>query len=231
MKKKKLIIFGLKHYAQIMYEYFSQGDEFEVVGFCSYKEFITQEKLLNLPVYDFEYVTKNFSPQEYYFFVAIGYENLNETRQKIYHEFKKLNYKAASYISKNAFVWQNAKLGEHIFIAEGSVLQPFVEIGNNIVIWPNCTIGHHSKLKDHSFIAAGTNFGGCCEFGENSFCGIGAIISEYVKVENGCFISHGAKIDKNLNAFSLADKNSVIKEMTEESLKKTLAITKMLKKF
>ena len=50
-------------------------------------------------------------------------------------------YQPASYISSNAFVWSNAKIGDHCFIFENNTVQPFVEIGDNVILWSGNHIG------------------------------------------------------------------------------------------
>jgi sugar O-acyltransferase (sialic acid O-acetyltransferase NeuD family) len=227
MKNKKLIIFGLQEYAQVMYEYFQYDSDYEVSAFCSYKEYIKSDKLFNLPVVSFDDIEK-YSPKEYEFFVAISFDNINKTRQDIYQKFKNMGYKAASYISKKANIWRNVKIGEHVFVAEGSSLQPYVEIGDNVIIWPNCCIAHHTKIGDHSFIAAGTVFGGSCTVGKNCFMGISANISALVNINDFCCISQGAIIFDDLKSFSIVDKNSKISEYDEKVFLKVFSAVKSL---
>ena len=77
----------------------------------------------------------------------------------------------ASYVSPRAFVWRNVKLGEHCFIFENNVLQPFVNIGDNVVLWSGNHIGHHSKIGDHCFVSSHVVVSGFCDIGANCFLG------------------------------------------------------------
>ena len=72
-------------------------------------------------------------------------KNLNRIREKIYNEGKKKGYDFYSYVSPKATVLTN-KIGENCFILEDNTIQPFVEIGNNCVLWSGNHIGHHSKI-------------------------------------------------------------------------------------
>ena len=40
----------------------------------------------------------------------------------------------------------DAEIGEHCFIFEGNVLQPFVKIGANVVLLPGTTVGRNSVV-------------------------------------------------------------------------------------
>ena len=66
---------------------------------------------------------------------------------------KKKGYDFYSYVSPKATVLTN-KIGENCFILEDNTIQPFVEIGNNCVLWSGNHIGHHGKIDDHVFITS-----------------------------------------------------------------------------
>ena len=59
-KTKKAIIFGTGSFAEVAY-YFLTNDEYEVAAFTISKEKIANSKLLNLPIFAFEDIEKNFS--------------------------------------------------------------------------------------------------------------------------------------------------------------------------
>jgi NDP-sugar pyrophosphorylase family protein len=103
-----------------------------------------------LPVVPFEKLEKIYSPSEYLFFAPITGTKMNNNRKRIYEEGKKKGYTYISYISSKATICGN-KIGENCFILEDNTLQPFTEIGNNVVMWSGNHIGHHGKIEDHVF--------------------------------------------------------------------------------
>ena len=142
MKNKKLIIVGSGEFAEIAFEYFMLDSDYEVEGFAVEKHFLTKDELFGRKIIAFEDISKIYSPDEYYVFVAITYNQLNRVRRRLYRECKKMGYKCASYVSTKAFVWHNAVIGENTFIFENNTIQYHVQIGNNVVLWSGNHIGH-----------------------------------------------------------------------------------------
>lgn len=222
--KKKLIIFGLEDFAQIAYQYFTHDSEFEVVAFTVNQNYRNKEVIEGLPVVDFEDLEKIYNPQEYYFYAAVTYGRLNEIRASICHQAKIKGYKLASYISSKAFVWKNAKLGEHVFIFENNVIQPFVEIGDNVVLWSGNHIGHHSKISDNCFIASHIVISGWCSIGENCFIGVNTTIANNIKIGRECWLELGCIISSDVSDLSLVKSfKSEAKPLNKELLFKVLS--------
>jgi sugar O-acyltransferase (sialic acid O-acetyltransferase NeuD family) len=196
-KNKKLIIVGDSAFAEIAYEYFSYDSDFTVVAFSVEKEFIKQDRLFELPIVAFETIENIYSPNEHYIFVATVYTQLNRLRTRLSLEAKEKGYKLAGYISSQAFVWKNVEIGEHCFIFENNVVQPFVKLGNNIVLWSGNHIGHHSIIKNNCFISSHVVVSGFVEVGENSFLGVNSTISNNIKIAKDCWIGPGSVITKD----------------------------------
>ena len=53
-------------------------------------------------------------------------------------------------------------MGDNCFIFEDNTVQPFVTLGNNLVLWSGNHIGHHSTLRDHCFISSHVVISGFC---------------------------------------------------------------------
>lgn len=194
---KKLIIIGTGETANLAYEYFTHDSEYEVVAFSVNKNYIKETTFKGLPVLEFENVENTYSPNEYYAFVAMAGEKLNQNRTKMYVATKNKGYKMASYISSKAFVWHNVQIGENCFILEDNTLQPFTKIGNNVIMWSGNHLGHQSVIKDNCFITSHCVICGFCEIGENCYLGVNSSIADEVRIADNNFISMGASISKN----------------------------------
>lgn len=193
-KKDKLIIIGEGAFAEVAYEYFTYDSAYEIVAFSVEERFVRKETLFGCPVVPFEQLETFYSPSEHNFFVAITYFRLNKVRAELYHQAQKKGYTPASYISPQAFVWQNCKLGEHCFIFEKSIIQPFVQIGNNVILWSGSFIGHHSMIADHCFIGGHTAINGTVKIGEYTFLGSNSTVANHLNVGKNCIISAGGLI-------------------------------------
>ena len=181
-KTRKLIIVGDSAFAEIAHEYFDADSDYTVVGFSVEAAYLKQSELHGLPVVPFETLEQHFAPDEHEVFVATTYTQLNRLRARLSAQAKARGYKLASYISPRAFVWRNVAVGEHCFIFEDNTVQPFVSIGDNVVLWSGNHIGHHSVVKSHCFIASHVVVSGFCTVGEYSFLGVNATLANNVNV-------------------------------------------------
>jgi sugar O-acyltransferase (sialic acid O-acetyltransferase NeuD family) len=193
-KNHKLIILGDSAFAEIAHEYFTHDSDYEVVAFSVEKDYLRRDELFGLPIVPLETLEEVYSPSEHHFFAANVYTQLNQLRTRLYQQAKQRGYRPASYISPHAFVWRNCEIGEHCFIFENNVVQPFAKIGNNVVLWSGNHIGHHSVIKDHCFISSHVVISGFAEVGESCFVGVNATVSNNLKIGNNCLIGAGALV-------------------------------------
>lgn len=192
-KNKKLIIVGDSAFAEIAYEYFLHDSEFIPVAFSVEKDFKRKDSLFSLPVEELENLEDKYST-DHYIFVALTYHNFNRTRERLLNSAKNKGFKIASYISSKAFVWSNVQLGENCFIFEDNTIQPFVSIGDNVILWSGNHIGHHSKIGSHCFISSHVVISGFCGVGDYSFLGVNAALSNNINLAKDNFIAMGAVI-------------------------------------
>jgi len=193
-KTEKLVIVGDSAFAEIAYEYFTHDSKFEVVAFAVEREYLKRDSLFGVPVVAFETVQDRFAPAAHHFYAANVYTQGNKLRTRLYETAKSKGYRPASYVSPHAFVWRNVKLGEHCFIFENNVVQPFVTIGDNVVLWSGNHIGHHSTIKSHCFVSSHVVVSGFCSIGESCFLGVNSTISNNITVGNRCVVGASATI-------------------------------------
>jgi sugar O-acyltransferase (sialic acid O-acetyltransferase NeuD family) len=218
-KDKKLIIFGLRDYAQIVFEYFTHDSSYEVTAFTVDADYIKENFFMGRPVIAFEEIEKSYPPSQYEIHVAVVYGELNRVRQKICEKAKAKGYKLASYISSHAFVWHNAEIGEHCFIFENNTIQPFSSIGNNNILWSGNHIGHHSKIGNNCFISSHVVISGFCDIGDNCFLGVNCTLGNHIKIGKDCWISPGTMMSKDISEHSLVPlKNSESMPLNEAAL-------------
>lgn len=193
-KTEKLIIIGDSAFAEIAYEYFTHDSTFEVVAFAVESQYIKRESLFGIPIVAFESVQERYSPAEHSFFAANVYTQGNALRARLYAEARQKGFKPASYISSHAFIWRNVKLGEHCFIFENNVVQPFVSIGDDVVLWSGNHIGHHSSIGSHCFVSSHVVVSGFVNIGESCFLGVNASIANNTNIGSRCVLGAGALV-------------------------------------
>ncbi len=202
-KTRKLIIVGDSAFAEIAHEYFDVDSDYEVVAFSVERSFLKCEKKRGLPVVPFEELETRFDPATHEVYVAATYTQLNRLRTRLAATAKSKGYRLASYVSSRAFVWRNVELGEHCFIFEDNTIQPFVKIGNNVVLWSGNHVGHHSVVHDNCFIASHAVISGFCDIGRNTFIGVNATLSNNVTIGENNWIGIGVTIVRDTGSDQL----------------------------
>ena len=200
---KKLVIVGDSLFAEIAHEYFTHDSPYNVVGFAVEREYRKRDELNGLPIVDFESVADRFPPDEHSVYVALVYTQLNRLRERLMGASKELGYSLASYISSQAFVWRNVEIGEHCFVFENNVVQPFVTLGNNVVLWSGNHIGHHSRIRDNCFISSHVVVSGSVDVGENSFLGVNSTLVNDISIGRDTWLGPNVTITRNVEPGSV----------------------------
>jgi sugar O-acyltransferase (sialic acid O-acetyltransferase NeuD family) len=202
-KDTNLIIIGAGETARLAYKYFTYDSEYNVVAFAIDKEYKKLDTLYDLPIINLENIETKYPKNKFNVFVAVAFKHLNRDRIGLYNRIKKMGYKCASYISSKASIWKDIKIGENCFILENNTIQPFSQIGNNVIIWSNTFIGHRSIIHDNCFIASQVAISGFCEIENNCFIGTNTSIADGINIAQDNFIAMGAVIHKNTKANSV----------------------------
>jgi sugar O-acyltransferase (sialic acid O-acetyltransferase NeuD family) len=194
---EKVVVFGTGDFARIAAVYLDVDSPYEVVAFTVSEQYLTGEPLLGREVVPFEQIASLYPPDEYAMFVAIGFSRVNQARAEIYEQAKAEGYRLISYVNSKADTWGEIEVGDNTFIFEENVIQPFVRIGSNVVLWSGNHIGHDSTIEDHCFIASHAVISGNVTIGEYSFVGVNATFRDGVTVGPRNIIGAGALIMKN----------------------------------
>jgi sugar O-acyltransferase (sialic acid O-acetyltransferase NeuD family) len=192
---KDVVIFGAGDQAQVAYVCLTEDSPYRVVAFSVNRDYLHGgDKLFDLPVVAFEDLERTHPPATHAMLVSVGFKRVNELRAELYRACKAKGYELISYISSRAIRFSNVEVGDNCFILEANVLQPFVRIGNNVVLWSGNHIGHHSRIHDDVFIASHAVVSGKVTIGRGSFVGVNATFRDGVTVAPRCVIGAGALI-------------------------------------
>lgn len=199
MRKIKVIIFGTGQISSVAYTYIKQNKTVDICGFTVEKKYLKIDKFMDLPVVEFEKITEIYPKKKYKLFAPINYKNLNSNRERIFNKGKKLGYDFFSFIHPNC-VNNSKKIGKNCFILENNVIQPFVEIEDNCILWSGNHIGHHSKIKSNTFISSHCVISGSVEIGNNCFLGVNSTIIDNIQIGNKNIIGAGCLVTKNTSS-------------------------------
>jgi sugar O-acyltransferase (sialic acid O-acetyltransferase NeuD family) len=192
-----VVLFGTGDFARVAHAYLRDDSPHEVVAFTVHERYISEPELLGLPVTPFERLEETHPPSDYAMFVAVGFSGVNSARAELYEECKARGYELITYVSSRALVSKDVELGDNCFVFEANVIQPFVRIGNDVVLWSGNHIGHDARIDDHCFIASHVVVSGNVAIGPFTFVGVNATFRDGVTVAPRCVIGAGALIMKD----------------------------------
>lgn len=210
MKSKDLYIFGNGDIAQVAYYYFSNFTNYKIVNFVVDDEYLKEKNFCETELIN----TSNFlkiNKDNLKIFIALGYSKLNTIRENKYLFFKKKGYEFASYISSQAIILNDNKIGENCFILENNVIQPYSEIKNNVIIWSGNHIGHHSIIDNNVFMSSHVVVSGRVKIEKNTFIGVNSTIRDNIIIGNHSIIGAGSLILKKVDSYSIYKNSSTIK--------------------
>ncbi|MBX9767564.1 MAG: hypothetical protein K2X47_09870 [Bdellovibrionales bacterium] len=195
MKIKKLIIFGNTMVAKLAHYYFHRDSDYRIEAFTVDSKFMTEATFLGLPVVEFDTVQEKYSPEEYFFFVAVGPNLMNVVREEKFIEAKRKGYRFANYVSPNAVC--GSELGENSLVADMAVINPFAELGDNNFFWDFSLISNDCIIRSHCYISPKAVVSSFCDVKNNSIIGTGSIIKARITLAEKTLVGAGCYISKN----------------------------------
>jgi sugar O-acyltransferase (sialic acid O-acetyltransferase NeuD family) len=198
MSAKKIVLFGIGDFARVASVYLAKDSPHEVAAFTVHDAYRTTSELLGKPVVPFEQLTELYPPANFALFVAMGFSRLNKPRAEIYEAARAKGYELITYVNSRAAVWGEHEIGANCFVFEQNVIQPFVKIGNNVILWSGNHVGHDAVIGDHCFIASHVVISGNARIGPNCFLGVNATIRDGVTIGAESIIGAGALVLKDV---------------------------------
>jgi sugar O-acyltransferase (sialic acid O-acetyltransferase NeuD family) len=193
----KVLIFGTKDAASLAHFYLKHDSHYMVCGFIEDRKYIKKDIFESLPVVAFEDIENEFSKNDTCVFLPIYNNLLRETKCK---EAESKGFSVISYVSSKASCFSN-KIGKNCFIMENNTIQPYVEIGDNVILWSGNHVGHHSKICDNVFVSSHVVISGHCNIGSYSWLGVNACLRDSITLSEGSFITMGSVVTKDTEPY------------------------------
>jgi len=195
---RRAVIFGVGDFARIASVYLREDSPYEVVAFTVHQRYIEAPELNGIPVVPFESLEETHPPGEVEMLVAIGFSRVNRARAEVFEECKGRGYRLLSYVHSSVARWEETRIGENCFVFEENVVQPFVEIGDDVVLWSGNHIGHDTRIGDHCFVASHVVISGNVTIGDHCFVGVNATFRDGITVGSSCVIGAGAIVMRDV---------------------------------
>ena len=198
----RVVIFGAGALGETVCHYLTYHTEHEVVAYID-DAYLEKKELGGLPVVAFETVETIYPPDNHLMLIAIGYLGANEVRSRKYKEAKQKGYSMLTYVDERSTIAEGVKIGDNCIISSNTCIEPFVRIGNNVIIRGGCYIGHHVVIEDDCFLAPHVAVAGCITIERGSFLGANSTVRNGVRIRKGSVIGAGALILEDTEEFSV----------------------------
>lgn len=199
----EVIVFGVSQWAELAHFYFCHDSSHRVVAFTVDRQFLKESLFKNLPVVPFDELESSYPPDRFSLFIPISFKKMNHVRATKYLEAKQRGYKLVSYVSSKATTWPDFKCGDNCFIFEDNTIQPFVQIGNDVIMWSGNHIGHHTTIQDHVMITSHVVISGCCTIGEYCFFGVNSSVRDETVVAHDTLVGMDVSIVKDTKEYEI----------------------------
>lgn len=198
MDTKPLVVFGVGELADVAAYYFESDAGSRIAAFTVDATHHKESTFRGRPVIPLDEVAQRFAPAQHDGFVAVGYSKVNAVREQKCVAMRSMGYDLASFVSTRANIARNVTFGWNSFILEDNTIQPFVSIGNGVVLWSGNHIGHHATIGDFAFITSHVVVSGGVRIGERSFLGVNSTLNDHITIGARCVIGSGSLIVRDV---------------------------------
>lgn len=202
---KPVIIIGTGSFAELLYFYLKEYSGVTVIAFSINAKYMKmgENTFCGLPIVPFEKIEENYPSHNYDVMLGIGYSKMNTVREKLFQDSKAKGYFIASFVHPTAIISKDAVLGEGNIIMEGSIIQPFVNIGHANQIWCHVTIAHNNKIGNYNVMAGRASTAGYSIIGNNCFIGNNSTISDHVTIADFSLVGAAALVKRDTAPYSV----------------------------
>lgn len=181
-----VVVFGAGAIAEVATVYLERDSGHRIVGYTADAAYCTADRFFGKPVVPWETLETVFPPGQVQLLGPLSFRRMNQFRRDRYLEGRARGYSFISFVHPSCHVYTE-HIGENCFILEQNVIQPFVRIGNNVMMWSGNHIGHHSVVGDHCFFSSQVGLSGSVVVGELCFLGGQVGIGAGVVIGKSCF--------------------------------------------
>ena len=198
-----VVVFGTGQWADLAHFYLTHDSPHEVAAFTLDRDYLQATEHRGLPVVAFDEVEEHYPPEKFEMFVPISFKRMNHLRAEKFEAAKEKGYRLVSYVSSKATTWPGFECGENCFIFEDNTVQPFVEIGDDVVMWSGNHIGHHTVIKDHVMVTSHVVISGACTVEPYCFLGVNSTVRDETVVARETLVGAGAVILRDTKEFEI----------------------------
>ena len=131
-------------------------------------------------------------------FIYGGVPNMDK-RERLIERFEKEGARFATIVSPKAIVTPNSVIGEGSAIMTGAIINR-AKLGRHVVVNTGGIVEHECEIGNNTFIGPGAVIGGGVRIGDNCFIGLGARIRNGINIADGVSVGMGAIVTTDLTS-------------------------------
>ena len=209
---KKLCIVGTGSQARYVIENLKNDTRSKVVGLVDLeKKENVGKRVNNVEIRCvFSDIKEYFNYQQVEVIVAYG-NNLR--KREVVEELIANNYRFATIINSDTYISSFVDIGQDCIINPHVTILPNSKIGEHVIIHSGCIIEHDNTIEDFVNIAPGVKTAGNVRIGEGSYICTGAIITPNIKIGKWSIVGAGAVVIREVA------KNDIVAGVPAKSIK------------
>lgn len=123
-----------------------------------------------------------------------------KVKMAIHEKLLDKGFSFPSFISKNAWLSNQVKVGEGVIIYPGVSINYETDVQDFVIINMNCAIGHNCLISKYCTLAPGVNFAGFTKLEEGADIGIGVSSKQNILVGTYSIVGGQSMLVKNVAA-------------------------------
>ncbi len=141
-------------------------------------------------------VENYFPPSQGHIIVAYGD---NKKKKEVVEYLERLGYSFASIIHPSAYIAKYVAMGKGCIVNPNVTILPNAKIGNHVIIHSGSVIEHDNDIGDYVNVAPGVSTGGNVKVGEGTYLYTGAIVIPKINIGKWAVVGAGAVIREDIN--------------------------------
>lgn len=203
MGEEVLLIFGINKFAELMKYYIENTTDYVVSAYTVNREYVEKKSIEGTDVIPFEEIDKIYGNKQVKILVAVGYNNMNNVRKKVFDNIIKKGYIIISYIHPSSNIAENIEMSTGNIILEDVLIQPYVKIGQGNIIWSNVNISHHAVIGDYNYFSPMVSLSGNTVIKNNCFFGNNCVIKNGISISDFTLVGASAYINEDTIEYSV----------------------------
>ena len=197
---EQIVLIGGGGHAHSVLDSIKQTGKYHVAGFVE-REISNSQGIAGVPVIgtddDLQAIYDSGIQNA---FITIGYLGKSDTRERIYHNLKKIGYKVPIIIDPSSIIAYGVSIHEGTFVGKRVVINANAEIGKMCIVNTGAIIEHDDKVEDFTHVSVGSVLCGGVSVGSRSLIGANATVIQNVHIADDVIVGAGVTVRHDLES-------------------------------